>query len=178
MVVLQDVSLTINRGEMVAIVGASGSGKSTLMNIIGCLDKPTKVELYINGIAAHSAIPSELAQLRSQNIGFIFQRYHLLPYLTARENVAMPSLYTAMSKEAQQHRTQMLLTRLGLEHRLDYYPSQLSGGQQQRVSICRALMNGANIILADEPTCALDSSSGKELISVMHVLHHAGYTTP
>lgn len=174
--VLKNVSLTINQGEMVAIVGASGSGKSTLMNIIGCLDKPSSGEIYINGVAAHSASSSELAQLRSQNIGFIFQRYHLLPYLTARENVAMPSLYTAMPKPEQQYRTHMLLQRLGLEHRLDYFPAQLSGGQQQRVSICRALMNGANIILADEPTGALDSSSGQELMSVMHALHDAGHT--
>lgn len=174
--VLKDISLTIHRGEMVAIVGASGSGKSTLMNIIGCLDKPTIGEMWIKSISTRHASSDEIAQLRSQNIGFIFQRYHLMPYLNARENVAIPSLYTAMPAAERQKRAEYLLTRLGLQQRMNYKPAQLSGGQQQRVSIARALMNGAEIILADEPTGALDRASGQELMGILHSLHKAGHT--
>lgn len=174
--VLKNVSLTVQKGEMVAIVGASGSGKSTLMNIIGCLDKPTEGEMFINGISTRTADNNQLAQLRSQNIGFIFQRYHLMPYLTATENVSIPALYTAMPAEERTARAEYLLTRLGLKTRMLYKPAQLSGGQQQRVSVARALMNGANIILADEPTGALDRSSGQELMKILHSLHQAGHT--
>jgi macrolide transport system ATP-binding/permease protein len=174
--VLKNISLSIHRGEMVAIMGASGSGKSTLMNIIGCLDKPTQGEMRIMNLSTGSADSAQLAQLRSQFIGFIFQRYHLIPYLTAQENVAIPALYTAMPAAERELRARHLLTRLGLAGRMLYRPSQLSGGQQQRVSIARALMNGANIILADEPTGALDSSSGQELMAILHGLHQAGHT--
>ncbi|QMI06725.1 ABC transporter permease [Citrobacter sp. RHB25-C09] len=174
--VLSDISLTINAGEMVAIVGASGSGKSTLMNIIGCLDKPTSGEVLINGTAVHDADSLHLADLRSRYLGFIFQRYHLMPYLTAEENIAIPALYTAMSELERKARTDQLARQLGLENRLQHRPAQLSGGQQQRVSICRALINGAHIILADEPTGALDSVSGKALMDVFHQLHVAGHT--
>lgn len=174
--VLKDISLTIHRGEMVAIVGASGSGKSTLMNIIGCLDKPTIGEMWIKSISTRHASSDEVAQLRSQNIGFIFQRYHLMPYLSARENVAIPALYTAMPTAERHKRAEYLLTRLGLQQRMNYKPAQLSGGQQQRVSIARALMNGAEIILADEPTGALDRASGQELMGILHSLHKAGHT--
>ena len=174
--VLKDISLTISEGEMVAIIGASGSGKSTLMNIIGCLDKPTRGEMFIHHVPAHVADSEQLAQLRSQYIGFIFQRYHLMPYLTAAENVAIPSLYTAMPAAERHARAGYLLQRLGLGHRMSYKPAQLSGGQQQRVSISRALMNGASIILADEPTGALDRASGQELMGILHSLHQAGHT--
>ncbi|HED3138606.1 ABC transporter permease [Citrobacter farmeri] len=174
--VLSDISLTIHSGEMVAIVGASGSGKSTLMNIIGCLDKPTSGEVLINGTPVHDADSLHLADLRSRYLGFIFQRYHLMPYLTAEENIAIPALYTAMSEAERNARTQRLARQLGLENRLQHRPAQLSGGQQQRVSICRALINGAHIILADEPTGALDSVSGKALMDVLHQLHAAGHT--
>ncbi|EPK7284621.1 ABC transporter permease [Citrobacter farmeri] len=174
--VLSDISLTIHSGEMVAIVGASGSGKSTLMNIIGCLDKPTSGEVLINGTPVHDADSLHLADLRSRYLGFIFQRYHLMPYLTAEENIAIPALYTAMSEAERKTRTQRLACQLGLENRLQHRPAQLSGGQQQRVSICRALINGAHIILADEPTGALDSVSGKALMDVLHQLHAAGHT--
>lgn len=174
--VLKNISLKINAGEMVAIMGASGSGKSTLMNIIGCLDKPTEGSVRIKDVQTQNASSNELAQLRSQYIGFIFQRYHLMPYLTAAENVSIPSMYTAMQAHDRQERVKYLLTRLGLESRMDYKPAQLSGGQQQRVSVARALMNGPEIILADEPTGALDSSSGKELMSILHSLHKAGHT--
>ena len=162
--VLSDISLTLHSGEMVAIVGASGSGKSTLMNIIGCLDKPSSGEVLINGTPVHDADSLHLADLRSRYLGFIFQRYHLMPYLTAEENIAIPALYTAMSAQERNARTQRLARQLGLENRLQHRPAQLSGGQQQRVSICRALINGAHIILADEPTGALDSVSGKALM--------------
>lgn len=175
-VVLKDISLTIRRGEMVAIVGASGSGKSTLMNIIGCLDKPTTGEMRINGLAIRHASDDELARLRSRHLGFIFQRYHLMPYLSATENVTIPALYTAMSPAERKRRAEYLLQRLGMQPRMNYKPAQLSGGQQQRVSIARALMNGAEIILADEPTGALDRGSGQEVMGILHALHQAGHT--
>lgn len=174
--VLSDISLTLHAGEMVAIVGASGSGKSTLMNIIGCLDKPTSGEVLINGTPVHEADELRLADLRSRYLGFIFQRYHLMPYLTAEENIAIPALYTAMPESERKARIQRLARQLGLENRLQHRPAQLSGGQQQRVSVCRALINGAHIILADEPTGALDSVSGKALMDVLHQLHTAGHT--
>lgn len=174
--VLKNISLSIHSGEMVAIIGASGSGKSTLMNIIGCLDKPTQGEMSIHNIPTRQASSEQLAQLRSQYIGFIFQRYHLMPYLTATENVVIPALYTAMTAAERQERAVYLLRRLGLGQHLQHKPAQLSGGQQQRVSIARALMNDAGIILADEPTGALDSSSGHELMGVLHSLHQAGHT--
>lgn len=174
--VLSDISLTLHAGEMVAIVGASGSGKSTLMNIIGCLDKPTSGEVLINGTPVHEADELRLADLRSRYLGFIFQRYHLMPYLTAEENIAIPALYTAMPEPERKARIQRLACQLGLENRLQHRPAQLSGGQQQRVSVCRALINGAHIILADEPTGALDSVSGKALMDVLHQLHTAGHT--
>ncbi len=174
--VLSDISLTFHRGEMVAIVGASGSGKSTLMNIIGCLDKPTSGEVLINGTPVHNADSLYLADLRSRYLGFIFQRYHLMPYLTAEENIAIPALYTAMSEQERTARVQRLAVQLGLENRLQHRPAELSGGQQQRVSICRALINGAHIILADEPTGALDSTRGKALMGVLHQLHASGHT--
>ena len=174
--ILKNISLTINRGEMVAIIGASGSGKSTLMNIIGCLDTPTEGEIAIRGIPTQQMCSDQLAQLRSQHLGFIFQRYHLMPYLTATENVVIPALYTAMTRAERQDRAVYLLKRLGLAKHLLHKPAQLSGGQQQRVSIARALMNGAGIILADEPTGALDSASGQELMKILHGLHHSGHT--
>ncbi|MGK4441163.1 ABC transporter permease [Yersinia proxima] len=174
--VLKNISLSIHNGEMVAIVGASGSGKSTLMNIIGCLDKPTQGEMSIHHIPTRQASSEQLAQLRSQYIGFIFQRYHLMPYLTATENVVIPALYTAMTATERHERAVYLLRRLGLGQHLLHKPAQLSGGQQQRVSIARALMNGAGIILADEPTGALDRSSGQELMGILHGLHQSGHT--
>lgn len=174
--VLSDISLTFHRGEMVAIVGASGSGKSTLMNIIGCLDRPSSGEVLINGMPVHGADNLYLADLRSRYLGFIFQRYHLMPYLTAEENIAIPALYTAMSERERTARVRRLALQLGLENRLRHRPAELSGGQQQRVSICRALINGAHVILADEPTGALDSTSGKALMGVLHQLHADGHT--
>ncbi|MCB1756053.1 MAG: MacB family efflux pump subunit [Gammaproteobacteria bacterium] len=176
LVVLRDINLDIRRGEMVAIVGASGSGKSTLMNILGCLDRPSKGSYYINGQDTSRLDADELARLRREYFGFIFQRYHLLGDLNAVGNVEMPAIYAGRERQQRRERAQQLLGRLGLADRLDHRPGQLSGGQQQRVSIARALMNGGNVILADEPTGALDSQSGKEMMRLLQELHDDGHT--
>ncbi|MBU9809737.1 ATP-binding cassette domain-containing protein [Rahnella sp. C60] len=174
--VLDGVTLSVRQGEMIAIVGPSGSGKSTLMNLLGGLDIPDSGEICIAGIDTTRASHEHLAALRSSHIGFIFQRYHLMPYLTAAENVAVPAQYTAMRENVQRQRAAYLLAHLGLEDRMSHKPSQLSGGQQQRVSIARALMNGASVILADEPTGALDAQSGQEMMAILHGLHQSGHT--
>lgn len=174
--VLKDINLTINQGEMVAIVGASGSGKSTLMNILGCLDKPSSGDYQVAGHAVGELDNDRLAELRREHFGFIFQRYHLLGDLSALGNVEVPAIYAGKSRLARRQRAAELLTRLGLEHRLHYRPSQLSGGQQQRVSIARALMNAGGIILADEPTGALDTHSGHEVLNILRDLHRQGNT--
>ncbi len=174
--VLNKVNLTIERGEMVAIVGASGSGKSTLMNILGCLDQPSEGRYWINGRDTSTLDATQLAELRREYFGFIFQRYHLLGDLTAVQNVEVPAVYAGQDKVSRLERSQALLTRLGLEERLDHKPNQLSGGQQQRVSVARALMNGGDVILADEPTGALDSKSGEEMMTLLQELHQMGHT--
>jgi macrolide transport system ATP-binding/permease protein len=174
--VLKDIDLEIHRGEMIAIIGASGSGKSTLMNILGCLDSPTNGQYFVNGTDTSQMKEDELASLRREYFGFIFQRYHLLGDLTAVENAEVPALYARESKQQRQQKAEKLLTRLGLEDRLDHKPSQLSGGQQQRVSVARALINGGDIILADEPTGALDSHSGEEMMTLLQELHQDGHT--
>ncbi|EKY3120074.1 macrolide ABC transporter ATP-binding protein/permease MacB [Cronobacter turicensis] len=174
--VLKGVTLTINAGEMVAIVGASGSGKSTLMNILGCLDKPSSGSYKVAGVDVATLGDDALARLRREHFGFIFQRYHLLSHLTAAQNVEVPAIYAGTGRAARQARARELLARLGLEARVDYQPSQLSGGQQQRVSIARALMNGGQVILADEPTGALDSHSGEEVIATLKQLRDRGHT--
>ena len=174
--VLKGISLQINAGEMVAIVGASGSGKSTLMNILGCLDKPTSGTYRVAGTDVATLDGDALAELRREHFGFIFQRYHLLSHLTAVQNVEVPAVYAGMERKARLERAKQLLQRLGMQDRLDYAPSQLSGGQQQRVSIARALMNGGQVILADEPTGALDSHSGEEVMAILHQLKEQGHT--
>ncbi len=174
--VLKGISLQINAGEMVAIVGASGSGKSTLMNILGCLDKPTSGTYRVAGTDVATLDGDALAQLRREHFGFIFQRYHLLSHLTAAQNVEVPAVYAGMERKARLERAKQLLQRLGMQDRVDYAPSQLSGGQQQRVSIARALMNGGQVILADEPTGALDSHSGEEVMAILHQLKEQGHT--
>lgn len=174
--VLKEINLSINAGEMVAIVGASGSGKSTLMNILGCLDQPTDGVYRIAGRATGELISDELAEMRRERFGFIFQRYHLLNGLTALGNVEIPAIYAGADRLQRRERATHLLTRLGLAARINYRPNQLSGGQQQRVSIARALMNGGQIILADEPTGALDSTSGQEVLSILGNLHQQGHT--
>ncbi|CNB49751.1 putative ABC transporter ATP-binding protein [Yersinia frederiksenii] len=174
--VLKNINLTIHSGEMVAIVGASGSGKSTLMNILGCLDKPSSGEYLVAGRIPLHLNRDALAELRREHFGFIFQRYHLLNDLNARENVEIPAIYAGIEHEERRQRATNLLSRLGLADRLDYRPSQLSGGQQQRVSIARALMNGGEVILADEPTGALDTHSGNEVLNILKNLHRQGHT--
>lgn len=174
--VLKGISLQINAGEMVAIVGASGSGKSTLMNILGCLDKPTSGTYRVAGVDVATLDSDALAALRREHFGFIFQRYHLLSHLTAAQNVEVPAVYAGMERKARLERARQLLQRLGLADRVDYAPSQLSGGQQQRVSIARALMNGGQVILADEPTGALDTRSGEEVMAILHQLKEQGHT--
>ncbi|HAU4904600.1 TPA: MacB family efflux pump subunit, partial [Aeromonas hydrophila] len=174
--VLKGIDLTIARGEMVAIVGASGSGKSTLLNILGCLDQPSEGSYRVAGRETGRLTTDALATLRREHFGFIFQRYHLLGDLSARGNVALPALYAGLAGDARKARAESLLQRLGLGSRLDYKPSQLSGGQQQRVSIARALINGGQVILADEPTGALDSQSGAEVLDILGALHRQGHT--
>ncbi|MGO4712777.1 MacB family efflux pump subunit [Bradyrhizobium sp. 2TAF24] len=173
---LAGVSLTIAAGEMVAIVGTSGSGKSTLMNILGCLDRPTSGSYRIFGREASALDPDELAALRREHFGFIFQRYHLLGELSAAGNVEMPAVYAGVPPRQREDKAAGLLERLGLAPRRGHRPGQLSGGQQQRVSIARALINGADVILADEPTGALDSRSGEEVLRILDEIHAEGRT--
>jgi macrolide transport system ATP-binding/permease protein len=174
--VLKNVNLSIEAGEMVAIIGASGSGKSTLMNILGCLDRPTRGAYFFDGRDTGALASNELARLRRGHFGFIFQRYHLLTDLTAVGNVEIPSIYAGRDRRMRRERGKALLNRLGLADRLNYRPGQLSGGQQQRVSIARALMNGGEVILADEPTGALDRRSGQEMMELLEELHSEGHT--
>ncbi len=173
---LDDVSLSIWPGEFVAIMGQSGSGKSTLMNIIGCLDRPTSGSYRVRGRESSTLEPDELAGLRSQSFGFIFQRYNLLGNASAEENVEIPALYVGMPREKRLENARALLNKLGLGDRSDHRPSQLSGGQQQRVAIARALMNDPPVILADEPTGALDSRSGQDVMDLLKALHKEGRT--
>lgn len=174
--VLKDVDLDIEAGEMMAIIGASGSGKSTLMNILGCLDRPTDGSYWIEGRETSKMSVDELAALRRERFGFIFQRYHLLGDLSAASNVEVPAIYAGRSRSDRHKRALSLLTRLGLAERTGNIPGKLSGGQQQRVSIARALMNGGEIILADEPTGALDTHSGAEVMKILRELHAEGHT--
>lgn len=173
---LKNISLTIEKGDFVAIIGQSGSGKSTLMNIIGCLDTPTSGSYQINGVETNKMSNDQLAELRCRTFGFIFQRYNLLNNLSALENVVLPSIYSGMDVTSRRVRAEVLLTDLGLSQKLHNKPNELSGGQQQRVSIARALMNGGEIILADEPTGALDSKSGENVMDIMIDLHRRGHT--
>jgi macrolide transport system ATP-binding/permease protein len=173
---LRGLSLQIEPGEYVAIVGASGSGKSTLMNILGCLDRPTRGDYRIAGHHTAQLDPDELAALRREHFGFIFQRYHLMGELDAVGNVEIPAIYAGRDRTDRRERARSLLGQLGLSDRLDHHPAELSGGQQQRVSIARALMNGGEVILADEPTGALDSRSGAEMLRILDQLNAQGHT--
>jgi len=176
LVVLDGIDLDIRAGELVAIVGQSGSGKSTLMNILGCLDRPSAGAYQIAGRETAQMSPDELAELRREHFGFIFQRYHLLTDLTALGNVEVPAIYAGQPSADRHARAQALLQRLGLGERMQHLPGELSGGQQQRVSIARALMNGGAVIFADEPTGALDTQSGKEVMKILGELHAEGHT--
>lgn len=174
--VLHGISLDIEAGEFVAIIGQSGSGKSTLMNILGCLDQSTSGTYQLDGESVSGFGPDELAGLRRRTFGFVFQSYNLIPTASAQENVEVPAVYAGASAQDRHDRAEALLNTLNLGDRLDHRPNQLSGGQQQRVSIARALMNGGRIILADEPTGALDSQSGEEVMALLRKMNESGHT--
>jgi putative ABC transport system ATP-binding protein len=173
---LDGVDLIVQPGEYCAIMGASGSGKSTMMNIIGCLDRPTSGRYYLDGIEVANLSDSELAHIRNQKIGFVFQQFHLLPQLTAWENVMLPMIYAGVPPQERRERSREALVRVGLEHRLTNKPNQLSGGQQQRVAIARAIVNRPVLLLADEPTGALDSHTTEEILHLFTELNCTGIT--
>ncbi len=174
--VLKDVSLAVEEGEYVAIMGPSGSGKTTLMNIIGCLDKPTSGEYELAGENVSKMKDKELSDLRLKSIGFVFQSFHLMPRESAAENVALPLSYAGVRKKERKARATKALERVGLGDRVSFKPTQLSGGQKQRVAIARAMVNQPKILLADEPTGALDSKSGEQIMELFHSLNEEGVT--
>ena len=173
---LDGVTLSIDRGEFVAIIGASGSGKSTLMNILGCLDVPTYGDYILNGTDVTDRTDRQLAHIRNKEIGFIFQGYNLIPALTAYENVELPLIYPGISVVQRKERVRAALERVGMADRFGHRPSEMSGGQQQRVAIARAIATHPPIIMADEPTGALDSKTGKHVLEILHSLHEGGST--
>jgi putative ABC transport system ATP-binding protein len=173
---IKSVSLTINKGEFVALMGPSGSGKSTLMNILGCLDTPTKGEYILNGINVSHMSDNDLAEVRNSEIGFVFQTFNLLPRNSALDNVALPLVYAGISKEKRNERARLALENVGLGHRTDHRPNELSGGQRQRVAVARALINNPSIILADEPTGNLDTKTSIEIMGLMEDIHAKGNT--
>ncbi|SFT13455.1 ABC transporter ATP-binding protein [Sphingobacterium wenxiniae] len=173
---LKSVTLNIKKGEFVALMGPSGSGKSTLMNILGCLDTPSKGEYILNGINVSDMSEDELAEVRNKEIGFVFQTFNLLPKSTAMENVALPLIYAGLSKKAREERALQALENVGLGNRVDHKPNELSGGQRQRVAVARALINTPSIILADEPTGNLDTKTSIEIMGLMEDIHARGNT--
>lgn len=173
---LAGVDLTVEAGSYSAIMGASGSGKSTAMNVIGCLDRPTGGRYYLDGQDVATLDDDALAHIRNRNLGFVFQQFHLLPQLTAVENVILPMLYAGLDKQERRDRAVEALTKVGLADRLNNKPNQLSGGQQQRVAIARAIVNRPVLLLADEPTGALDSQTTKEVLKIFDDLHRSGMT--
>ncbi len=174
---LNGVTLSIGRGEFVSIIGASGSGKSTLMNVLGCLDLPTRGSYHLNGKLASRMNDDELSHIRNVEIGFIFQGYNLIPALDALENVELPLIYQGVGAEKRTKIAREALERVGLGDRVHNYPSQMSGGQQQRVAIARAISTGAPILMADEPTGALDSKTGEQVLGILRQLHKEQGTT-
>lgn len=173
---LRDISLEIKRSEYVAIMGPSGSGKSTLMNVLGCLDSPSGGSYWLNGTDVSKMRDRDLANIRNKDIGFVFQTFNLLPRYTSLENVALPLVYSGMSKKARLEQAQEILESVGLGDRVDHKPNELSGGQRQRVAIARALANHPAIILADEPTGNLDTKTSYEIMALFDELHRAGNT--
>ncbi|WCR28230.1 ABC transporter ATP-binding protein [Paenibacillus thiaminolyticus] len=176
MLSLNEVNLTVYAGEMMAIIGPSGSGKSTLMNMMGCLDTPTSGTYWLDGQEVSKLSGNQLADIRNQKIGFIFQSFYLLPALTAMENVELPLIYRGMPAKKRHELAVQALTQVGLESKLNFFPRQLSGGQQQRVAIARALVGEPPVILADEPTGALDTKTGLEVLAIMKDLNRKGHT--
>ncbi len=174
--VLKDVSLTVERGEFLAILGPSGSGKSTLMNLIGCMDTMNSGTYFLDGIAIHEARENQLYDIRNKEIGFVFQKYHLIPTYTVLQNIILPLIIRGMSHKEAVEECMETIEFIGLADRIHHKPSELSGGQQQRVAIARALISKPSILLADEPTGALDSSSGKEVLKLFQKLNDIGNT--
>ena len=174
--VLKNVNLTLEQGEYVAIMGPSGSGKTTLMNIIGCLDVPTSGSYVLGGRDLKDLSDDDLADIRNRHLGFVFQSFHLLPKMTALDNVALPLLYAGVSQKERRERAAEALKSVGLEERMDFLPNQLSGGQCQRVAIARAMVGKPNLLLADEPTGALDTKSGQQIMEIFRQLSHEGMT--
>ena len=174
--VLRGIDLTIQEGEFLSVLGPSGSGKSTLMNIIGCLDTPTSGEYVLHGRRVDDLEPDELARIRNREIGFIFQSFQLLPRQDALSNVELPLVYAGMPRQQRRERAAEMLRRVGLENKMDHLPNQLFGGQQQRVAIARALATNPTILLADEPTGALDQKTGHQVMDLFHELHDEGRT--
>ncbi|TSB47987.1 ABC transporter ATP-binding protein [Alkalicoccobacillus porphyridii] len=174
--ILKDIDLTIEKGEFVAIMGPSGSGKSTLMNILGCLDKPSSGEYTLDQQNMLSSKESFLADIRNRSIGFVFQTFHLMPRLTAQQNVEMPLIYSGVKKKVRREKAKEVLEKVGLEERLKFKPSSLSGGQKQRVAIARALVNEPAFILADEPTGALDTKTSEQVLALFTELNREGIT--
>jgi putative ABC transport system ATP-binding protein len=173
---LSDVNLTVESGEYCAIMGASGSGKSTAMNVIGCLDRPTDGQYYLDGLDVAQIKDADIAHIRNRKIGFVFQQFHLLQQLTAMENVMLPMVYAGVAPPERRDRASTALTRVGLANRLNNRPNQLSGGQQQRVAIARAIVNRPVLLLADEPTGALDSHTTQEVMDIFSELNASGIT--
>tara|TARA_R110001592_G_scaffold325782_4_gene606270 strand:- start:179129 stop:179830 length:702 start_codon:yes stop_codon:yes gene_type:complete len=173
---LKDVSLNIDRGEYVALMGPSGSGKSTLMNTLGCLDTPTSGSYTLNGQEVEKLVDNELAEIRNKEIGFVFQTFNLMPRYTALENVALPLIYAGKSKAERNAKAEWALEQVGLQDRMDHKPNELSGGQRQRVAVARALVNDPSIILADEPTGNLDSKTSYEIMNLFQDIHDRGNT--
>ncbi|MEL6500405.1 MAG: ABC transporter ATP-binding protein [Cyanobacteria bacterium J06623_1] len=173
---LDKVDLTIERGEYCSIMGASGSGKSTVMNVIGCLDRPTAGRYYLDNVSVAGLPDTQLAEIRNRQIGFVFQQFHLLPQATALENVMLPMVYAGVPSQERRERATEALNKVGLGNRINNRPNQLSGGQQQRVAIARAIVNEPLLLLADEPTGALDSHTTKEVLNIFGELHSSGIT--
>ena len=173
---LDNVSLNINKGDYLAVMGASGSGKSTAMNILGCLDRPSTGQYTLNGFAIENLSDDELAELRNQRLGFVFQQFHLLTDATALENVMLPMIYAGVNPNEREKRAKEALIEVGLNERINNRPNQLSGGQQQRVAIARAIINKPSLLLADEPTGALDSQTTEDVLDLFDKLHKSGIT--